>query len=344
MAINEGADGVLLYPGDNAYFTFYLPANREVFINMDHDFGSAVNFDMFVTTSGGSFGTSPANSAAFGNTTSATGELVHLNPESFGRQIKVNVVSKSGAGRFRIFLASPVVQDPDGIVSIGFVDDISLGSTLDLRMKQEWADAQRLMLTSTDGQFRIRPDAEVGRDIWCQSCYDIVFLSTTDPELPLTCPGGCTPACTVDNITVGGPVWSSSAPWTASDGVTSCNASSADAVSRTLVHEWGHYDFGMWHEERAKDDNGVSRNQCGWSIMAGSSMATTLNHFEWCDEAHHLTDREANAPVGGYDDNWAYIIDEYPEMSVPAGTGDFSRMNRLGELMRARNFVTFAEK
>ena len=343
MSINEGADGVLLYTGDNAYFTFSLPANREVFINMDHDFGSIVNFDMFVTTSGTKFGTSSANSDAFANTTNSTGEVVHLDPVSFARQVRVNVVSKAGAGRFRIFLASPVVQDAQSI-ELAFVDDIAIGSALDLRMKQEWAETQRHMMNSTDGQFRIRPDAYIGRDVWCEVCYDVVFRETNNASLPLTCSGGCTPACSVDNITVAGPYWSSSAQYTSGDGTKTCNAGSVDSVARTLVHEWGHYDFGMWHEERADDASGVSRNQCGWSIMAGSAKARDLNHFEWCDEDHHLTDREIGAPVGGYDDNWAYITDEYPEMSVPAGTGDFSQMKRLGELMRAQSFVTFTEK
>ncbi len=339
MDLNEGADGVLLHTDDNAYFTFYLPANRELFINMDHDFGPTVDFDMYVTTSGTSFGTSSSNSAAFANSTDATGDVVHLAGSSSGRQVKVNIVSFAGAGRFRIFLASPVVQDSQSI-ELAFTDDVALGSDKDLRMKSEWADAQRFMMNSTNGQFRIRPDAYVSRDVWCEICYDVVFRDHN--TLPLTCPGGCTPACAVDNITVAGSYWSNENIYMVGNEVCHPNRT-IETVARTLVHEWGHYDFGVWHEERADDAGGVSRNQCGWSIMAGSYMAANLNHFEWCDADRHLMDPESGAPSGGYDDNWCYIIDEYPEMSEPEGSGDFSQMRRLGELMRNRNFVTFTE-
>lgn len=339
MNLNEGADGVLLHTDDNAYFSFYLPADREVFINMDHDFGPNVDFDMFVTTSGTTFGTSPSNSTAFSNSVDTTGDLVHLAASSSARLVKVNIVSFSGAGRFRIFLASPVVQD-EVITELAFSGDVAFGSTEDLRMKSEWADAQRYMMRSTDGQFRIRPEAYVSRDVWCETCYDVVFRDSND--LQAGCSGGCSPACATTYIAVAASYWSHENTYMVGNDV--CNPGrTIETVARTLVHEWGHYDFGMWHEERGDDANGVSRNQCGWSIMAGSSMANNVNHFEWCDAAHHLRDPEFGAPEGGYDDNWAYIIDEYPEMSDPEGSGDFSQMRRLGKSMRNRNFVTFTE-
>ena len=66
-------------------------------------------------------------------------------------------------------------------------------------------------------------------------------------------------------------------------------------------------------------------------------------HFEFCTDDLHAKNPAPGATAMDGDSAWSYIVSDYPSMSEPAGTGDFSRMTRLGEMMEGGSFVTFEE-
>ena len=342
ISLNQGVDGALLYTDDNAYAQFTLPLGREAFISLDHDFNTSgtVDFDMFVTWDSALFATGCNNAQVCGVSASSTGEVVHI-PASFGgdRSVKVTINSWSGAGRYRLFVASPVVSFGND-VDLAFDANVTNGSTLDLRAKSEWARGQRQMMDATDGQYRIDELAYVTRDVSCFSCYDLVF--SNDSNINST---ACIPAQTAYGIggwyvVLSRPFWAGESSWV-EQGQPCTAPNSIDRVSETIVHEWGHYDFDLGDER-----DGIPRNQCGFSLMAGSGFAnfTTGNHeFEFCGSGRHGANPQTGATGATGNDNWTDILSDYPEMSAPAGTGDFSRMNRLGEMMEARAFVSFTE-
>ncbi len=342
LDLNTGGDGVLLYSRDNAYVTFWLPAGREAFISLDHNFGgAAVDFDMFVTWDAALFGTSCATSDICGYGSDPRGEVVHI-PADFltGRSVKVNISSYSGAGRYRLFVASPVVYFGND-VDLAFDAPVTAGSAADLRGKSDWARAQRTMMSATDGQYRIKEHAYITRDVSCFSCYDLVFSDSDSVD------GGCVPAETAYGawgwyIVLAKSFWNGASTWT--DNGQPCAApNSVDTVANTIVHEWGHYDFDLGDE---RDSSSPPKNRCGFSLMAGSPLANFSGgnqYFEFCGAGLHGMNPAPGTTGFGGNDNWTDIISDYPQMSRPDGTGDFSRMSYLGDLMEARNFVTFSE-
>lgn len=347
MGLNEGADGVLLHQDDNAYFTFTLPAGREVFISLDHNFGAAADFDMFVTFGGiGTlFGTSCSNSALCGFSGNTTGEVVHVPAQSSGdRTVKVNINAFSGSGRFRLFLASPVVSYPYD-VDLAFEANVAAGSTDDQRAKGAWGQAQRIMMSATEGQYRIRSNAYVSRGVSCYSCYDVVY---SDLNNLTGTSNACVPA--QQTFSIGGPYiilirpyWNLSGSWFDWEfNGASCSATATtERVGETIVHEWGHYEFGHG-DERDSSQN----NQCGFSLMAGSGLANFTGgnqFFEFCTDSRHGTNPASGTSAATGSSNWSDIIDEYSSMEAPSGTGDFSRMTRLGDMMSSGSFVSFTE-
>jgi hypothetical protein len=341
MELNQGADGVLLHQDDSAYVSFVLPAWREVFISLDHNFGPFnADFNMFVTWGSSSFGTSCDNSNRCGVSGSATGEVVHVPGESGSRLVKVNINANAGAGRFRLFLASPVASFSE-VVELAFEGNVPLGSTLDQRGKQIWGHTQRLMMTATDGQYRIHPAAVMSREASCFSCYDAVYTEQNSVGSTPCALGVTTWSVFGKYIALPKPYWEGASSWT-DDGVACTTSATAERVAETMVHEWGHYEFG--HDDE-RDDTG---NRCGFSLMAASWRANFTppsgnQHFEFCTDSRHGMNPSPGSEAATGSSNWSDITDEHSEMLEPIGTGDFSRMRRLGEVMAQGSFISFTE-
>jgi hypothetical protein len=340
LDLNKGADGVLLHPNDNAYVMFYLPAGREAFVNLEHGFnGSSQDFDVYATVGATSlFGTSCSNSPWCAVNRGTTGEAFHIAPDGgTGRYIKLNIHAYQGAGRFRVFVASPVASFSND-VDIAYDGNYAAGSPEDVRIKSIWGQAQRMMLEATDGQYRIKPGAYVTRDVSCFSCYDIVF---SDNPTVSGCSGGLTTVSIGGRyIEIPGPYWRGQDWWV--DG-RQCNAgASTQRVGQTVVHEWGHYAFDLCDEYGGTAvwcNPSGSGDRCGFSLMGASEKAA--GHFEFCADGNHAKDPLPGQEPAGWGSSWAGMVSKHPQFTVPQGTPDFTKLKTLGQQMEAGHHVWF---
>lgn len=349
LSINAGVDGALLYPFDNATFEFVLPANREAFVTIDTALSddSGKDFDLFVTDTAfhptffAYQADGPAQGRFFGQSFSETGEVVYIEPSSTQRTFHGNIVSWTGAGRFRLFIASPAAHWPDPIDTC-IQRDAPVAWEV-ARVKQIAASATAWMLAATDGQFDMRRsfaladnmsffEAELSCDIWFSE----------EDDAPTDCsPGTASPFL----IEIRRPYWRGESSWT-DDGQNCCNSGFCNAttsrVAETVVHEWGHLDAGL-DDEYDSDGN----DRCGVSLMAGSGRHDFLsgnNSWEFCTGESHGDEVQgflSALPAGA--DNWADWDAIYSAVVAPPSP-DFSQLQALREVMlqAQQTFVTFS--
>lgn len=349
----QGIDGALMYTGDNAFFTFTLPAYRTGIINLDH-MGTAgtQNYNIFVKQSSAEFAAN-CNSAWCGISASDTGETVGIGYATSTRQFVVNISSYQGAGRYRLFISAPVVSHPDAI-DIGYEDRVVNGSAEDLRGRAVWGAARAVMLAATDGQFAMNGLAEVYNSISCYSCQDLIYSNKS------TLTGGCAPGATYNMGTAYSYVslvrnfWRPYSTWVVNGvncwGLPGSPYTDAKKVAELVVHEWGHHEF--WIPDEYQVVGGAVEYQCGHSSMAGAhqfgflygtgvSADTDHTHItDFCTYFTHGKDRTGGLPPPTDPSGWAYISSTYPQLNYPLISSDPSQLRRLTEVMHTA-FTTF---
>ncbi|WP_434385845.1 hypothetical protein [Melittangium boletus] len=339
IGVNEGYDGVLLHTNDNAYVSFYLPENREAFINLDHDFAPGLDFNIYATVGSGNFGTSCATSAFCADGYDATGEAIHIPAQGTNRVIRLNIHSRNGRGRYRLFVASPVVSYSED-VELAYDGNVLAGSADDLRAKNIWGRTQQLMLAATDGQYRIGAHALVARDVSCFSCYNVIFSEENDLG---GCVAGKATISPFGYIEIPSPYWRGQ--------ISSCfpAVNTESRVAETVVHEWGHHEFELCDEYGGAfwcNPGGTAGvNRCGFSLMGGTANANFLSgnhHWEFCTDTDHGMDPKAGESPASGDSAWDDITEEYSQMSMPTRSPDFSRLKSLGNRMGQGHFVSFS--
>lgn len=235
-----------------------------------------------------------------------------------------------------MFIASPKVRYNE-VVELGYEENISWNGAADKRGMHSWAQARVWMMSATDGQYAIScgfgtgicTDADRQRDIipWL-GAYDVAYL---DNGTAPCADGGANLALGLGGyyIAVDEGYWK---------GDAACGPNgppSVQDVGRTLVHEWGHYEFDITPDEYDTS----SRTECSHSLMAGGWSSSCLSmvgfcHFEFCSAHNHFIDPESGAsgtiPIF---DNWWHLDDEYSALDGPSSglTPDFSQLRTLHE-------------
>lgn len=336
LPLNTGIDGTLLHAKDDAYFTFYLPGGRELYINVDHLGNEAQNYDLMVqeTFVSGAFAvpTFAGCSATTGCSTASTGETLRIG-SGMGRHFALRVHAKAGKGRYRLFLASPVQSYPcqGGANPIEvLVEDETDYDWEQARINLALQSMVAMVLAATDGQYMVARRFEIKNGgPWPFQAYEIVL--NNDADCGISC-GECTPGTryytTFDYIEI--PKW-----FWRGEVKTQCfyTSASTSQVGSVLAHEWAHY---VW-DLNDQYVSGSERKKCTHSLMAGPTGMTYINtdyrYFEFCSAKDHNKEPEPG-PVDATLADWNHITAECPNMTAPQAGGvaissDFSQLVNL---------------
>ena len=345
LCTNDAIDGVLLGDDDSAFFEVVLPANRRSFIVLEQMENSPVDFDVFVTTSS-QFASSCASATNCGfDVGSAGGEAFQVGPAATALTLRLHVNSFKGAGRFRLFVAAPLVDECDkrgfdSRIEVAYNNNIANGSADDTRGKNAWSQARANMLAATDGKYDMGRRIVVVDDVFLDSEHDLVY---SDDNL-----SDCNPAVTWNKGTPWSHIEVSNAVWR---GITwpECpinNNTPIEMLAEFLVHEWGHHQFEL--EDEREDGGGTET--CRHSLMASGSSASYRfsfgwNYFEFCSTKDHGINPASGFAAATGDSNWTDFHQEYSELNGPTAGGvpissDFSQLRpALGRMRMMTNEI-----
>lgn len=341
LPLNAGIDGTLLHAKDDAYFTFYLPGGRDLYINVDHLGNEAQNYDVAIqeTFGSGAFTvpTFAGCSATTGCSIATSGETLRIG-SGMGRHFALRVHAKAGKGRYRLFLASPVQSYPceSGVNPVEVLVDEETdfaweGARINLALQSMVA----MVLAATDGQYMVARRFEIKNGgIWPNHAYEIVFDSDCDYNCA-DCTAGMRHYGAFDYIEIPRWVWRGEVKTTVCPNNLYSTGATTSQVGSILAHEWGHFEWDLNDQYVTGDQGG--RKKCTHSLMAGAGGMTYINsdyrYFEFCSAKDHNKEPEPG-PVDATLSDWNHITAHCPTMTAPQAGGvaissDFSQLVNL---------------